>query len=351
MEVMAGKNGESISLTYIEALLKHRDVNFFTASDDAKIGLRIPMSLRRTGSSAPHPLAFPDPHGSPQMAVWDGRVFRIGERETRILSYDIGKSGWTDELTTFHEETAGDDHYIDRASRLHASSQLGRWLTAVSPLLVDIGCSSGLMLQVLQERFPDAAILGADYVRGPLESLAAKLPGVPLLQFDLTRCPLPGSSVDGVVLLNVLEHIERDDAALAHVSRILKPGGVAVIEVPAGPGLYDVYDKLLFHHRRYRMKDLLKIAASCGLEVLEKSHLGFFLYPGFWAVKKRGQRYLRDTEAHQREVVSRNITRAGSHTAMHKVMELEAALRKWVYYPFGIRCLVTCRKPPISAGA
>ena len=285
------------------------------------------------------------------MAVWDGRVFRIDGRESRILSYDIGKSGWTDELTTFHEETAGDDHYIDRASRLHASSQLGRWLKAPSPLIVDIGCSSGMMLKALREQFPDAAVIGADYVRGPLESLGAKLAGVPLLQFDLTRCPLPGSSVDGIVLLNVLEHIERDDAALAHVSRILKPGGVAVIEVPAGPGLYDVYDKLLFHHRRYRMKGLLKLVAGCGLEVLEKSHLGFFLYPGFWAVKKRGRRYLRDTEARQREVVSRNITTAGSHIAMHKLMELEAVLRKGVYYPFGIRCLVTCRKPVTGADA
>jgi len=211
-------------------------------------------------------------------------------------------------------------------------------------VIMDIGCSSGLMLKVLRERFANASILGADYVRGPLEALAAKLPDVPLLQFDLTRCPLPDESVDGIVLLNVLEHIERDDLALHHIARILKPNGVAAIEVPAGPGLYDVYDKLLFHHRRYRMPDLVEKVERCGLRVAEKSHLGFFLYPAFWVTKKRGRRYLNSSQEVQRAVVSRNITTVSSNPAMHRLMAFEAGLRKWIYYPFGIRCLVTCQK-------
>ncbi len=111
------------------------------------------------------------------------------------------------------------------------------------------------MLKVLREEFPHASITGADYVRGPLEALAAKLPGIPLVQFDLTKCPLPDESVDGIVLLNVLEHIDRDDLALHHVARILKPERCSYNGGPGkiGPSLYDVYDKLLLHHRRYRM--------------------------------------------------------------------------------------------------
>jgi SAM-dependent methyltransferase len=63
-----------------------------------------------------------------------------------------------------------------------------------------------------------------------------------LLHFDLRHCPLPDGSFDGVILLNVLEHIKEDAAALRQIARILKPGGIAAIEVPAGRGLYDIYD-------------------------------------------------------------------------------------------------------------
>ena len=149
-------------------------------------------------------------------------------------------------------------------------------------------------------------------------------------------------STDAIVLLNVLEHIDRDDAALAHVRRILKPDGIAVIEVPAGPALYDVYDKLLLHHRRYRMRELLQKISQSGLRVFEKSHLGFFLYPPFWLTKKRNRRYLHQSEDIQKQIVSRNITTASSNAVMHNLMAAEARLRRLVYYPFGIRCLVTC---------
>ena len=263
-----------------------------------------------------------------------------------VLEYEIGQSGWTDGLTAFHEETAQANHYIDCASRRHTLNQLRRWLTMPSPVVIDIGCSSGFMLRSLQDEFPDAIPIGADYIRGPLETLAQNLAGVPLLQFDLTTCPLPDRSVHGVVLLNVLEHIQRDEVALAHVARILKPDGIAVIEVPAGPSLYDVYDKLLLHHRRYSMRDLLDKVSRCGLQTIEKSHLGFFLYPAFWATKKRGRRYLNESEAVQQDIVSRNIKTASTHPLLHAAMAAEEWLRNWVYYPCGIRCLLTCRRLP-----
>ncbi len=287
---------------------------------------------------------LPPVPGDTQPPVWNGRAFRVGDRETSLLSYEIGESGWTDELTTFHENTAGEDHYMDRASRRHTLRQLRRWLKASSPVIVDIGCSSGMMLGSLLEEFSDCCIVGADYVRGPLENLAGTLAGVPLLQFDLTTCPLPDCSVDAVVLLNVLEHIERDEAALFHVARILKPGGIAVIEVPAGPELYDVYDKLLFHYRRYNMQELLEKVDRSGLKTLGKSHLGFFLYPAFWAAKLRGRRYLSASDEVQKEVVSKSISTVRSQPLMHGVMEFEARLRDWLSYPTGIRCLVTCQR-------
>ena len=266
----------------------------------------------------------------------------VDEKRAKVLAYDAGDSGWTDDLTAFHEDNAGDDHYIDKASRAHALSVLERALRMPEPVIMDIGCSSGYMLRMLKARFPGGTVIGADYVARPLEHLAETLPLTPLLQFNLVKCPLPDRCVDAVVLLNVLEHIEDDCAAMRQVARILKPGGVAAIEVPAGPQLFDIYDKQLMHFRRYEMRGFVRKLEQSGLRVARKSHLGFFLYPAFWAAKKQGQRLMNKSGDLQQRIVAKRMQSGKSSSIMHAVMHLEQALRNAVYYPIGVRCLVTC---------
>jgi SAM-dependent methyltransferase len=187
-------------------------------------------------------------------------------------------------------------------------------------------------------------VLGADYVRGPLEKLSTTMPGVPLVQFDLVQCPLPDACVDVLVLLNVLEHIENDAGAAKQIHRLLRPGGIAVIEVPAGPELYDVYDKLLLHHRRYTGAQIEGILRAAGFQILESSHMGFFLYPFFRHVKRRNRRYLTVPLEEQKRIVQSTIVNAGSGPLPGMVMRVEAALRRWMPMPWGIRCLVTAGK-------
>jgi SAM-dependent methyltransferase len=291
-------------------------------------------------------LRFPPPPGYSEPPVWTANGFLIAGHTVSVLSYDdIGPVAWNEELTEVHEEVAGDDHYIERASREHAADQLRRRLNQPSASIMDIGCSSGSFLRLLRSRFPNHSIVGADCVRAPLERLSRSMQNIPLLHFDLLKCPWPDESFDALVLLNVLEHIEDDLGAARQALRILRPGGIAVIEVPAGPGLYDVYDQELMHFRRYRMADLLNTLRTAGFEILEQSHLGFFLFPGFWLVKKRNRRYLNASPEFKREIVKRNIGRYRSSPLMHSIMQVEAKLRRFISYPFGIRCLVTCRRP------
>jgi SAM-dependent methyltransferase len=272
-----------------------------------------------------------------------GNGFQVGDSFTRVLAYRQGSSGWTDALTHFHEDIAGDDHYIDRASRRQAVRSLVRYAHATGVVL-EVGCSSGFLLPLMCQSLPYATIIGSDFVRGPLEALASRLPSVPLLQFDLVECPLPSASLDAVVLLNVLEHIEDDVAAIRQIARLLKPGGIAVIEVPAGPDLFDLYDRQLMHFRRYRMKDLTSKLRSANLTILDRSHLGFFFYPMFWLVKKWSRLQPPKSAAGQEKAVAARISAGRSSPLLHGLMNLEAALRNRVYFPFGIRCLVTCRK-------
>lgn len=290
-------------------------------------------------------LQFPSPRESDGPAIWTGTGFAVGDSVERVLSYDVGSSGWSEELTGLHEDADDEGHYINVASREQAVSSLERWLAAPEPVILDIGCSSGYTLRLLRRRMPQAVLLGSDYIRGPLERLGAAIPDLPLFQFDLTRCPLETGSVDAVVLLNVLEHIEDDEQAIRQVFRILKPGGVAAIEVPAGPHLYDIYDRKLMHFRRYRLSQLSSLARRAGLEILQASHLGFFLYPGFWVAKRRNLRLTEAPAETQQTAIAGNMRLLGQNPVLHSLLAAERALGRWLSYPFGIRCIVACHKP------
>lgn len=279
-----------------------------------------------------------------EQPIWTGQGFQVGDKIVPVLAYEVGVSGWTDELTDFHEDTADSNHFIDVASRQHAVEQLQKYITQPNSCILEVGCSSGFMLQAIRQTMPQAFVIGSDYVRQPLEHLAAQVPDIPLLQFNLLECPLPDASVDAIVLLNVLEHIKNDEAALLQLYRILKPGGVLVLEVPAGPKLYDVYDKLLMHFRRYARPQIVKLARKSGFNVVEQSHLGVFIYPPFWLVKQRNKRFLSEGEAVQKQIVAKNITSTGQNPLLKLAMQFELKLGKVVSYPFGIRCLLTCQK-------
>jgi SAM-dependent methyltransferase len=164
------------------------------------------------------------------------------------------------------------------------------------------------------------------------------------MQFNLVECPLPDACLDVVVLLNVLEHIEDDAGAARQVHRILRPGGIAVVEVPAGPDLFDIYDRQLLHFRRYDTRGLERLLRGAGFEILEASHLGFFVYPFFRATKRRNQRFLSAPPEEQRRVVAANISGSGRSHLAGAVMRMEMSLHQWLTFPCGVRCLMTARR-------
>jgi len=278
-------------------------------------------------------------------AIWTGAQFLVRGEGVRVLSFGTAASGWTEALTELHEAAAGRDHFIDVASRAHALAQVKGAVRASSPVVLEVGCSSGYFLEQLRAGMPQARIVGADYTLATLQRLGRRLPDIPLLHFDLTQCPLPDQCVDVVVLLNVLEHIEDDAAAIAQVYRILRQGGSAIIEVPAGSHLYDSYDRGLLHFRRYDMVDLEAKLRAAGLTPTERSHLGFTLFPAFWLTKKLSRLRAANAAAPPEGGVVNSINlskRAG--VLGHALMRLEAALRARLYLPVGVRCLVRAER-------
>jgi len=292
-------------------------------------------------------ITFPPVSAGEDSPVWNGGAFIRSGKSTRVLAYEVGESGWSDELTELHESaTESGAHFIDVASRLHAVNELKRTLGTKKPVsIMEVGCSAGHLLADMRRSLPNATLIGGDYTLGTLVKLGEKMPGIPLVRFNLAESPLPPDSYDAMVLLNVLEHIEDDVAATKHIARMLRPGGVAVIEVPAGPELFDDYDRQLQHFRRYTLPGICGVIERAGLVVERRNYLGALIYPAFYLAKKLSQS--RPKTASEREQHVANAIGATSrfNAIGHAIMSLEETVGRAVKFPRGIRCVVTARKP------
>ena len=69
------------------------------------------------------------------------------------------------------------------------------------------------------------------------------------------------------LLLNVLEHIEGDVAALRSAAGLVRPGGAVVVFVPAFGAAMSRFDRLIGHHRRYTRRTLRAALTAAGLPV------------------------------------------------------------------------------------
>jgi ubiquinone/menaquinone biosynthesis C-methylase UbiE len=118
---------------------------------------------------------------------------------------------------------------------------------------------------LLQERFKDD-----DGVNIYKESLEERLPNTPDQLFQ------------SVVLVNVLEHLEDDVAALDGFFRILKPDGHLLLFVPALKFLYSDLDAAVGHYRRYQKPELNKRVSDAGFTIMYSQYFDAIGVAPWW---------------------------------------------------------------------
>jgi SAM-dependent methyltransferase len=77
------------------------------------------------------------------------------------------------------------------------------------------------------------------------------------------------------VLGEVLEHVEEDEKALEEAARVLRPGGVLALSVPAHARLRGRSDEWAGHVRRYSRPALIEACQAAGLTVQRCVAWGF----------------------------------------------------------------------------
>ncbi len=89
--------------------------------------------------------------------------------------------------------------------------------------------------------------------------------------FD-TKYPSHLEKYDTVFALNVVEHINDDNLAIANAKKLLVKGGKLIILVPAYQALYNQFDKSLEHYRRYTKENLNPLISNNQLEIIHSQY-------------------------------------------------------------------------------
>jgi SAM-dependent methyltransferase len=143
-------------------------------------------------------------------------------------------------------------------------------------------------------------------------------------------------------LFDVLEHLDDDVGALSWARSVLEPGGYLVITVPAHPFLFDDIDRLAFHRRRYRRRELRDRLRAAGFEVCRLTHFMAPLVP-LLAVSRRLRR-LRGREAEPQKDAELRLV-PGVNGALRALLKLELLALRATTLPFGSSLLAIARKP------
>lgn len=155
---------------------------------------------------------------------------------------------------------------------------LRRMLPALpGPVVLNAGAGAGsltlrLVEQGLRVTSVDASAELCGWVRARLGTAQEDNP---VLHGDLERLDLPDAAFDAAVCAEVLEHLDDDAAAVAELHRVLRPGGLLVVTVPANPYRYDWTDRWAGHRRRYTVPGLAGLLEDAGFTSVEVAGWGF----------------------------------------------------------------------------
>lgn len=167
-------------------------------------------------------------------------------------------------------------HWWFSARRRILSAMIGKLALPTQARILEIGCGAGGNLHMLSA-FGQLHAMEYDETA---RTIAAGLGCCEVAAGGLPEpVPFADHEFDLVCLLDVLEHIEDDAAALTRVRRLLNKSGRLLVTVPAYAWLWSTHDTAHHHYRRYTAGMLGQRAREAGLEVCCLGYFSSLLFP------------------------------------------------------------------------
>jgi SAM-dependent methyltransferase len=91
---------------------------------------------------------------------------------------------------------------------------------------------------------------------------------------SISALPFADRSFELVCALDIVEHVDDDERALAELVRVTRDDGTLLLSVPLHPAKWTAFDDLVGHRRRYEPERLLGLLARHGLTVERSAAYG-----------------------------------------------------------------------------
>ena len=201
---------------------------------------------------------------------------------------------------------------------------------------LDIGCSSGVLLQeMLENGACYVNVYGVDISPEGIQRCQSKgLKNTYVM--DATHLDLPENYFDYIIASDCLEHIHDDCTALKNWYRALKPGGVIIVFVPAYQFLWSLHDVVNHHHRRYTHAELYKKFKAAGFSVRRTGYWNFTLFfpIALFRLLRNGMSRLGFGEG--TPVADLKSTSAPINTLLKALLSIENRVMEMIRLPIGV---------------
>lgn len=130
--------------------------------------------------------------------------------------------------------------------------------------ILDAGCGTGGLMKKLSKI---GDVIGVDF--SPQAIKYARKRGLIVSRASIEHLPFKNNSFDLVTIIDVIYHkqVKDDLKALKEIGRVLKPGGLLILRVPANKFLMSIHDKYVHTVRRYSKEELEEKIRTAGLTV------------------------------------------------------------------------------------
>lgn len=142
--------------------------------------------------------------------------------------------------------------------------------------LLDAGCGTGENLARLGSL---SRAVGVDLSEDAIGFCRSR--GLQVVRGSVLSLPFGDHCFDRVTSFDVLYHrwVEDDAAAVGELARVLKPGGVLLVRVPALKLLWGAHDEAVFSRHRYRTSELERLFRDAGLVEIRTTYANSLLFP------------------------------------------------------------------------
>ena len=205
--------------------------------------------------------------------------------------------------------------------------------------ILDIGCSSGILLDELREiGFDGNNLYGIDISPKAIQN--CKENGIQnSFIMDAQNIELE-KKFDIVVASDCLEHLEDDEKALKNWHGLLNPGGSLYLFVPAFMTLWSEHDVENMHFRRYTRNTLKKKLYKTGFEIEKSNYWNFCLFLPILTVRLFSRLKVNKKQSLTGEQKKLSLF----NNLLFNLINFENKFLKYINFPFGVSTYIIARK-------